>query len=206
MKGDESMLIMPRLVIALTFATVLSCTACAQTATIVRRSNAQQSPANTTGELHFKAPAGWVSEKPGSSMRVAQYRLPKTEGAADESEDASLVLYYFGARQAGSVQSNVDRWIDQMQQPDAGSSRDKAKIRTLIVNGLKVTTVDVTGTYTAEMSPGSTMHYNKPGYRLRAAVVETPNGAYYVKLVGPEKTVSRWDQSFTDYLNSFEFK
>jgi hypothetical protein len=200
------MLKMQRLIVGLTLTIILSCWVCARTTATVGLNRAQQSGTNTAGELHFKAPAGWVSEKPGSSMRVAQYRLPKTEGATDESEDASLVLYYFGARQAGSVQANVDRWIDQMQQPDAGSSRDKAKIRTLIVKGLKVTTVDVSGTYTAEMSPGSSMHYNKPGYRLRAAVVETPNGAYYVKLVGPEKTVSRWDQSFTDYLNSFEFK
>ena len=139
-------------------------------------------------------------------MRVAQYRLPKTEGAGDESEDASLVLYYFGAGQGGSVQANVDRWIAQMEQPGGGSSKDKAKTETLTVNGLKVTMVDVAGTYTAEMSPGSSTHYNKPGFRLRAALVETPKGAYYVKLVGPEKTVSRWDQSFRDYVNSFEFK
>jgi hypothetical protein len=41
---------------------------------------------------------------------------------------------------------------------------------------------------------------------LRAAVVETPNGSYFVKFVGPEKTVTHWDESFMSYLRSFEFK
>jgi hypothetical protein len=93
-----------------------------------------------------------------------------------------------------------------MEQPDGGSSKDRAKIETLRVNGLKVTTVDVGGTYTAEMSPGSGTRNNNSNYRLRAAIVETPKGAYFAKLIGPEKTVSRWDQAFTAYVNSFEFK
>ena len=46
----------------------------------------------------------------------------------------------------------------------------------------------------------------RAGYRLRAAVVETPRGSYFVKLVGPEKTVTQWNDSFLSYLRSFEFK
>ena len=56
------------------------------------------------------------------------------------------------------------------------------------------------------MSPGSGEFFNKPGYRLRAAVVETPKGSYFAKLTGPEKTVAQWDQAFRAYVNSFEFK
>src|ERR1041384_3439741 len=66
-------------------------------------------------ELKFKVPAGWVEEQRTSSMRVAQYKLPKAEG---DTEDASLVLYYFGPGQGGSVTANIDRWISQMKQPD----------------------------------------------------------------------------------------
>ena len=168
-------------------------------------SSQQETPRQTTasGELHYKAPEGWVTEHPSSSMRVAQYKLPKAEG---DREDASLVLYYFGATQGGSAQANIDRWISQIQQPDGGSSKEKAKTDTINVNGLKVTTVDVAGTYTAEMAPGSSEHHNDAGYRLRAAVIETPKGNYFVKLVGSAKTVHRWEQSFTDYMKSFEFK
>src|ERR1043165_4617145 len=153
-------------------------------------------------ELKFRVPAGWVEEQRTSSMRVAQYRLPKAEG---DTEDASLVLYYFGPGQGGSTAANIDRWIGQMKQED-GSAAKGAKDEHLVANGLKVTTVDVSGTYVAETAPGSGTFNNKPAYRLRAAVVETPNGSYFVKLVGPEKTVTQWNDSFLSYVKSFEFK
>src|SRR5437588_2492273 len=134
------------------------------------QTNSNQSSASASGELKFKAPDGWTTEKPTSSMRVAQYKLPKTD---DDKEDASLVLYYFGATQGGTAQANIDRWIGQMKQPDGSDSKDKAKTETTTINGLKVTTVDVSGTYTAEMAPGSGSFHNDTNYRLRAAVVET---------------------------------
>lgn len=153
-------------------------------------------------ELKFRVPPGWVEEERTSSMRVAQYRLPKAPG---DTEDASLVLYYFGQGQGGSVNANIDRWIAQMKQPD-GSPVKGAKDEHLEANGLKVTTVDLSGTYVAETAPGSGTFNNKPDYRLRAAVIETPNGSYFVKLVGPEKTVTQWNDSFLSYIKSFEFK
>ena len=157
--------------------------------------------AGQKSELKFKVPAGWVEEERTSSMRVAQYKLPKAPG---DSEDASLVLYYFGPGQGGSTAANIERWIGQMKQEagDAKGSKDEQ----LVANGLKVTTVDVSGTYVAETAPGSGTFHNKPAYRLRAAVVETPNGSYFVKLVGPEKTVTQWNDSFLSYVKSFEFK
>jgi len=170
-------------------------------ATSIQQTNSNA--AIESGELRFKTPDGWVAEKASSTMRVAQYKLPKADG---DNEDASLVVYYFGATQGGSVQANIDRWISQMEQADGSAAKDKAKTETMVVNGLKVTTVDVTGTYTAEMAPGSGTFHNNSNYRLRAAVVETPRGNYFAKLVGPEKTITRWNQSFVDYLKSFEFK
>ena len=150
--------------------------------------------------LKFTVPAGWVEEERTSSMRVAQYRLPKVAG---DAEDASLVLYYFGQGQGGSTAANIERWVGQMKQADESS---KAKEENFETNGLKVSTVDVSGTYVAETAPGSGTFRNNPGYRMRAAVVETPKGSYFVKLVGPEKTVTQWNESFLSYLKSFEFK
>lgn len=167
------------------------------------QANAAQSGSPATGELHFKAADGWVKEQTKSAMRVAQYSLPKAEG---DPKDAELVVYYFGAAQGGAPQANIDRWISQMLQADGSDSKAKAKTETSTVNGLKVTSVDVAGTYTAEMSPGNSEKRNDANYRLRAAVIETPKGSYFLKLVGPAKTIERWDQSVTDFVKSFEFK
>jgi hypothetical protein len=159
--------------------------------------------ASQQASLKFTIPAGWIEEERTSSMRVAQYRLPR---AADDVEDASVVVYYFGQGQGGSTAANIERWVGQIKQAGGSSSKENAKEEHLEVNGLKVTTVDVAGTYVAETAPGSGTFHNKPGYRLRAAVVETPRGSYFVKLVGPEKTVAQWNDSFMSYIRSFDFK
>jgi len=166
-------------------------------------SSSAQSSQTAAGELRYKVPEGWTAEKPTSDMRVAQYKLPK---AAGDSEDALLVLYYFGQGQGGSAQANIDRWINQIQQPDGRPSKERAKTDTLTVNGLQVSTVDVVGNYAGGMSPDSAPANNKSIYRLRAAVIDTPKGSYFVKLTGPEKTVNRWDQAYSDYIKSFAFK
>lgn len=153
--------------------------------------------------MRYNVPPGWIVEKPTSEMRVAQYKLPKAES---DSEDALLVIYYFGQGQGGTPQANIDRWLNQVHQPDGSPSKDKAKTDSLTVNGLQVNTVDVLGNYSGGMSADSAPQNSKAIFRLRGAVVETPKGSYFVKLTGPEKTVNRWDQAFNDYLKSFEFK
>jgi hypothetical protein len=136
-------------------------------------------------------------------MRAAQYRLPK---AAGDGEDALLVLYYFGQGQGGPAQANIDRWVGQMKQPDGRPSSERAKTESFTVNGLQVSTVDVLGNYSGGMSPDSAPADKTSIFRLRAAVIDTPKGSYFVKLTGPEKTVNYWDQGYTEYLKSFEFK
>jgi hypothetical protein len=165
--------------------------------------NAQGASPAVAGELHYKVPEGWVVEQTTSGMRLAQYKLPKAGG---DAEDGLLIVYYFGQGQGGSAQANIDRWIGQIQQPDGSSSKEKAKTETLTVNGLAVNTVDVLGNYSGGMSPDSAPAEKKAIYRLRAAVIETPKGSYFVKLTGPEKTVAHWDKAYTDYIKSFEFK
>jgi len=68
------------LTLALTLSVLCGCSSSA------RLNNQNQSNAPANGELHFKAPDGWVTEKPTSSMRAAQYKLPKADG---DPEDAS---------------------------------------------------------------------------------------------------------------------
>jgi hypothetical protein len=133
-------------------------------------------------------------------MRVAEFVIPR---AAGDAEDAEAIIYFFGGT-GGSADANVARWIGQIQQPDGSSTAEKAKRNSTTINGLNVTTVDVSGTYVAEVRPGATEHYNKPGFRLRAAVIETPRGPYYIKLTGPAKTVAAADADFKALLASLK--
>jgi len=152
--------------------------------------------------LAFATPDGWKSSSPTSSMRVAEFTLPR---AAGDGEDGVLIVYYFGGS-GGSVDANMQRWIGQMQQADGKPSSAVAKKESRQVNGLTVSLVDVTGSYTAEMSPGSDTHLNKPRFRMRAGVVETSKGPYFIKLTGPEHTIAKWDAAFNQFVNSFRFQ
>ena len=70
--------------------------------------------------LKFDVPAGWTSKAPTSSMRIAEFTLPRASG---DSEDASVTVFFFGASQRGNVQANIDRWIGQMAGPSASIQR-----------------------------------------------------------------------------------
>ncbi len=188
----------------------LTLAACSKNSASVQSQTPETANANKSGSGNIgggsftsKVPTGWVAEKPSSDMRLAQYKLPKADG---DGEDALLVLYFFGKGQGGTPEANIERWVGQVKQPDASDSKDKAKLGKLTVNGLQVSTVDVSGNYSGGMSADSAPHDSKSIYRLRGAIVETPGGSYFVKLTGPEKTVNHWDQAYNDYINSFEFK
>jgi hypothetical protein len=153
------------------------------------------------GALTFAAPSAWRTRPAASSMRVAEFVIPRADG---DTEDGELVVYYFGIG-AGTVDANVERWLGQIRQPDGSSTKDKARRSSQTVNGLRVTLVDVAGTYVAEVRPGATERFNKPGFRLRAAVVETPRGPYYIKMTGPTKTIGGEDAAFTAFLDSVRY-
>jgi hypothetical protein len=70
---------------------------------------------------------------------------------------------------------------------------------------MEMTHVDATGTLVAEVSPGSAERYNKPGFRLRAAVFQSSNGPYFVRVVGPAKTVARWNTEIDAFLGSVRY-
>lgn len=135
-------------------------------------------------------------------MRVAEFSLPR---AAGDTEDAQLVVYYFGGS-GGTVEANLQRWVGQMQQPDGKPlPAGAAKKETRRVNGLSLTLLDVSGTYVAETAPGASERHHKPNFRLRAGVVETSNGPYFIKLTGPANTIAKWDRAFEQFVASLKF-
>lgn len=154
--------------------------------------------------LHFSAPEGWIEQPPSSAMRRAEYRLPSDQQGV---EDAELAVFVFPGS-GGSVQANIDRWIGQFTGPDGDPVQDQAKVERTPINGLLVTTVDVSGRYDPGMAgpragaPASP----RPGYRLLGAIVESQGDPWFFKLTGPEQTVDRWEQSFHGFLQSIHME
>ncbi len=121
-------------------------------------------------------------------MRAATYLV----------EDAECAVYFFGPGQGGSVQANIDRWKGQFAQPAA------AKTGNRIIHGLKVTTIDITGTYSGMAGPMGGAAEPKAGYRMLGAIVENPGGNIFLKFSGPAKTIAANQGKFEQLLASFD--
>jgi gluconolactonase len=142
------------------------------------------------GALAMKVPATWKASESPSRFRLAEFALPAAEG---DSEGGELVVFYFGEGQGGGVAANVERWIGQFDAKDR-------KVR--VVEGKAAATgvytlVDAFGTYLKPIGPpvaGRTEP--RPGWRMLAAIVPTRQGDYFLKLTGPEKTVSAQAEAF----------
>lgn len=146
----------------------------------------------------FAALPGWVSEPPKSNMRVAQYVLPKVEG---DPQDATLVVYYFDG-QGGTVEANFSRWCGQFTAADGSPATcDGAKKALQEYSGVQVHLLDISGSYNAEDMSNQGTTIKGENWRLLAAVMKSNPGPYFIRLLGPQKTVERYQADFDKFLS-----
>jgi hypothetical protein len=146
--------------------------------------------------LSFEAPLTWKSTPPATPMRLAQLTIEPVKPDRDPTE---LQVFAFPGG-AGSVDANIKRWQAQFETkagkpPEVTTEKRKGK-------NVDVTFVEVAGTYVAAVSPGSDQKHNKPEYHLLGAIVETPTIAYFLKMVGPDRTVKAAKPAFDDLIKS----
>ena len=163
-------------------------------------------PAGAQSALRFDAPAGWIAVDPLEPERVAEFVVPR---AAEDAEDAECVVYHFGGDDdqddqdsVGGVEAQLERWTNEMLQPDGRPSADVATTSRIEVDGRQVTMLDVPGIFAAEVLPGSGMRHYKREFRLKAAAVESPDGPFFFKLTGPDQTVTHWESAFAALVDS----
>ena len=143
-------------------------------------------------EIDFDLPAGWQSEPPTSEMRLAQATIPGPQG------NGQLTVFYFGPGGGGDVESNIQRWVGQME-PEQGTEPARQTFET--ENGFRVTWVDVAGTLLpSTMGTGPTTP--QPGSRLLGAVVEGPGGPWFFKATGPKDVMAAEREKFLEMLRS----
>lgn len=146
------------------------------------------------GGLTFAAPTAWKKTQPRSSMRRAQLQVAPTEG---DKTPAELVVFVF-PEGAGTVEANVQRW--QAQFRDEQGKTPKVDSRKVKGQNVDVTRVEVAGTYTDPFAGKGA----QPGYQLLGAIVETPSAAYFLKMVGPEKTMTAAEPAFEKLIASLK--
>jgi hypothetical protein len=152
------------------------------------------------GPFSMTVPEGWAENPSTSSMRAAQFTLPAVGGESPE-----VVVYYFGQSGAGSVQANIDRWLSQFKQPDDKPSSEVAKIEKAHYAGQDASVVSVSGRYVTGGMPG-TAPVDKPDQSLLAAIVPSPQGPFYFRLIGAKAAVAAQEESFRQALDSLKVR
>ena len=162
-----------------------------------REGAAPSMPAAGQGsELEFALPAGWESQPTSSDMRLAQASIPGTNGAGQ------LAVFYFGPGGGGDVDSNIQRWVGQME-TEPGTQPARQSFET--PDGFQVTWVDVAGTLLpSSMGTGPTVP--QKDFRLLGAVVEGPGGPWFFKATGPKEPLAAERDHFLEMLGSVRTK
>jgi hypothetical protein len=148
------------------------------------------------GGLTFQAPAAWKSNPPSSPMRRAELKVPPVEG---DKEPAELVVFAFPGG-AGTVEANVQRWRSQFKDADGNPPRIESK--TVKGKNVDVTRVETAGHYYPSQFPGRPKEPDRPNYRLLGAIVETPTTGYFIKMVGPDRTMLAARDAFDQTIAS----
>ncbi|MCX6601644.1 MAG: hypothetical protein NT025_08790 [bacterium] len=146
-------------------------------------------------------PEGWTRSEPTSSMRLAQISLAPAKGDKDA---ADLAVSHFPGS-GGSSSANIVRWQNQFKGPKGEPGPEVAKTDTTMVGLLTVVTTDVTGT---QLAQSGTMGPDKdaPNSRMIASVIETPSGNWFIKVVGPAKTVAAHEKKIHDFIKRAKLK
>lgn len=149
---------------------------------------AAQTPA--VAPLLYELPGTWT--KLGETQvgnKRAGYKVPK---AGADSEDAELVVFFFGTGSQGDQDKNFKEWFDAF---DADAAPTAAR-KTFDSPAGKVEALEAMGTYKVPLGPAvgpkkkSPMQMVKEKWRLYAAVVHTKDrGNWFFRLVGPDETV-----------------
>ena len=134
-------------------------------------------------DITLNVPESWKQSPASNNLRTAQFALPAVDG---DKDDAELVVYFFGGA-GGGVNANLERWSGQFQ-----PGGKKQKIYKGQSKQGEYYLLDITGVYNKPIGPPINRQTNPtPGYKMLAVVLMVNDkGNYFLKLTGPQKTVS----------------
>src|SRR5262245_31630230 len=97
----------------------------------------------TIDGLSSKVPTGWKEVETTSQLRFKQFSVPKV---GDDKLDGELIIFFFGAGSGGGVSANLTRWKGMFE-------NGKDKVEEFKVGEVKVTYLDISGTYLYKPTP-----------------------------------------------------
>ena len=144
-------------------------------------------PPPPTNPASWSRPDGWT-EKPLSEMRLGSFQVA---GTNDETADISVTAF---PGDAGGVESNVNRWREQVHQPTLEGDQLAKSWQEETVDGIPTIIVDL-------QTPAGTEKANA----IMGAVMRTADRTWFVKMTGPPDLLKGQKDNFLRFVRSFHF-
>ena len=147
------------------------------------------------GKPNFTPAEAWVVYPPENKMRMANYRVPGTEGDGD----GTLVIAAWPSN-LGGLEANASRWMTQASIQGSPAELTEDQRWELEVRDFVVTVFHLDAGSTA--SGGESDAHGAKGTPLMVAYIEKPGsqGCWTVKLTGPSATITRNKADFETFL------
>ncbi len=143
--------------------------------------------------IAWTVPGGWQGGASSRAMRVAEFDVGQ-----DEAGVAVQCVVYGGI--GGDDEQNLSRWVEQMGE----TAKASAKTTHSEHDGLKITRLEVRGSYTDTMRAGGAKTVGDA--KMLAAIVDGPMGKLHVKLAGASSVVDAAAAQFDAFLASMKAK
>lgn len=145
------------------------------------------------GKLKMTAPESWEKQRPRINMIEAEFQVPLEDG--DEGK-VRVTWMQVG----GGVDPNITRWEGQFYGAEAQSKE-------MEVDSHKVYLVELSGSYKDTGGRPFGDATERKDYAMVAAIIEMDSGPeYYIKMVGPGKTVKANKEAFTKMVEGMKFE
>jgi hypothetical protein len=147
----------------------------------------------------FETPKGWKSSTPATQMRTAQLTVEPIEG---DDYPAELVVFTFRGG-AGSVEDNLKRW--QRLFKDEAGNPPKIESKKVQAKNVEVTQAETSGHY-YPASFGGKKEPDRPDARLLGVIVTGEKSSYYIRMVGPDKTMKKLKDDFDAMVKTIKLE
>jgi hypothetical protein len=153
------------------------------------------------GGLTFEAPPAWKSSPtPPAGMRRAQLKVQPVDG---DDYPAEMVVFAFPGG-AGTVEANIERWRKQFKDKNGNSPEPVTK--KVKGKNVEVTRVETAGHYYPAQFPGRPAEPDRPDARLLGAIVIGDGTSFFIRMVGPKKTMNKISSDFDELLSTLKLE
>jgi hypothetical protein len=149
--------------------------------------------------MTFEAPKAWKSSPPTTQMRRAQLTVEPIEG--DDYPAELVVSAFLGG--AGSVEDNLKRWQNFFKDEDGKTPKIESK--KVQAKNVEVTQAETSGHY-YPASFGGKKEPDRAGARFLGVIVTGKKYSYYIRMVGPDKTMKKLKDDFDEMVKTIKLE